>query len=104
MTERVPAGTRVQLSYTLLEAEQRAPGLPHDTADVPYVVRVKGILHEPAALGDTAAVRTTAGRLLEGRLSEVAPADSHTFGRPVAALVTVVDAITRMLEADDERA
>ena len=44
----VPSGTWVELGRTVLEVEERAPGLPADTAAVPLVLRVSGFLLEPA--------------------------------------------------------
>ncbi len=89
----VPAGTRVEIRYTLLDPAERATGLPDDTAAVPYVVRVRGTLQAPAAIGEQAAVRTSTGRLLHGELTVVEPGDTHTFGRPVPALVETIAAI-----------
>ena len=89
----IPAGTRVQVRYTLLEPGERAPGIPADTARVPYQVRVRGLLVSPVEPGASATVRTPTGRLVEGELEIVEPADTHSFGRPVPALVESIDAI-----------
>lgn len=89
----VTAGSRVQIGYTLLKPEERAPGLPADTAQVPYDVKVRGILQRPAAIGDRVTVTTATGRQLAGVLTVVDPADTHTFGRPVAALVQTMESI-----------
>jgi hypothetical protein len=87
----VQPGTRVQIRFVLLAPSERAPGLPEDTAATPYVGRVRGMLLTPALPGDAATVRTASGRELSGRLEQVEPADTHTFGRPLPALLTAIE-------------
>jgi len=89
----VPAGTRVQVRTILLHPAERATGIPADTAGVPYEVRARGILVSAAAPGAPAAVRTATGRIVAGELEIVEPADTHSFGRPVPALVESIAAI-----------
>jgi hypothetical protein len=65
-----------------LPAGRRAPGIPPDTAGVPFETWVNGHLLEPARLGEVAAVRTASGRLCEGRIVEADPGYTHSFGPP----------------------
>jgi len=97
----IPAGTRVQVRFTLLDPAERAAGIPADTAAVPYEVRARGLLVSPASLGGPASVRTASGRVVDGELEIVEPGDTHTFGRPVPALVAsvaAIEALRRSLE------
>jgi hypothetical protein len=87
----VAAGTRVQIRFTLLDPQERAPGLPEDTARTPYVGRVRGTLLAAAVPGGPATVRTASGRELSGELEIVEPADTHTFGRPQPALLKAIE-------------
>jgi hypothetical protein len=96
--EQVAPGTRVQIRFTLLEPSERAPGLPEDTAAVPYVGRVRGTLLAAARAGGPATVRTASGRELSGELEVVEPADLHTFGRPQPALVVAVEPMGALLD------
>ncbi len=89
MAEVVPAGTWVELHEIVLPAGRRAPQVPEETQRVPLERTVRGWLVSPAALGDRAEVTTAAGRQLGGRLVEVAPAYSHSFGPPVPELSQV---------------
>jgi hypothetical protein len=73
--------------FTVLAPGERAPGLPPDTAAVPYEARVKGFLEREANGGEPATVRTLAGRRVEGLLTAVAPASGHSFGEPVQELL-----------------
>lgn len=94
----VPAGTRVQVRFTVLEPAQRQPGLPEDTARIPYVARVRGRLVGDGHAGERVTIRTAAGRELAGWLEVVEPADLHSFGRPPAALVEAVTPMAALLE------
>ena len=44
--ETVSKGTWVQIEQVVLEPAERAPTLPADTREVPYVMRVSGFLLE----------------------------------------------------------
>jgi hypothetical protein len=70
--------------------------LPEDTAKLPYEVRIRGILVSPAAPGESASVVTATGRQIAGELETVEPADTHTFGRPVHALVETIGEIENL--------
>lgn len=85
----VSTGTWVQIEHTVLEPAERAPGLPEDTAELPYVLRVSGFLVEDAALGDEARVRTLIGRELRGSLTKVNPSYEHSFGETVPELIDI---------------
>jgi len=87
-----PAGTEgdwVELRLVVLERGARAPGLPPETAATPLQARVKGFLERGARVGDTAAVRTLAGRRVEGTLLRVAPPSGHSFGEPQPELLAI---------------
>jgi len=89
MSEKINKGVWVEIHNIVLEAGERAPQVPDDTARVPLEMRVKGFLAEPAAVGEQADIITAAGRRLRGRLSAVNPAYQHGFGPPVAELSTI---------------
>lgn len=85
----IPTGTWVEIEQVILTPEQRAPTLPEDTRQVPYVMRVSGFLLEPAELGEKARIRTSIGRELGGTLRSVLPSYSHSFGTVVPELLTI---------------
>jgi hypothetical protein len=95
-TASVSTGTRVEIVHRLLEPSERAPGLPSDTAAVPYEVRVRGMLIRDGRPGEQVEVETAAGRVLAGRLETVEPGDWHSFGRPVGALSVAIAAIDEL--------
>ena len=100
----VRAGGWVELSLVVLEPDGRAPGLPADTAATPYAARVKGFLENAAAVGDSAAVRTLAGRRVEGTLVRLDPEPGHSFGGPVRELLDAGIELRERLGAEEPRA
>ena len=91
--ERVAAGSWVEVRQVVLRAGERAPNVPADTAAVDFVARIRGFLVTDASVGERAAIRTLAGRQVDGVLADVNPRNPADFGRPVAELLRVgVDA------------
>ena len=93
----VPAGTWVELERVILKPGERAPGIPADTASVPFAARVRGFLLAPARMGTTAEVRTQAERVVAGRLRAVLPRNPADFGDPSPELLEVGKAMKRRL-------
>ncbi len=85
----VSPGTWVEIEQIVLDPGERAPTLPEDTRQVPYVLRVSGFLLEGAAIGEPARVRTLIGRELGGTLTTVNPSYSHSFGETVPELLDI---------------
>jgi 2-amino-4-ketopentanoate thiolase alpha subunit len=85
----VTRGTWVQIEQVLLAPAERAPTLPEDTRQVPYVLRVSGFLLEDAELDQEARVRTLIGRELSGALRTVNPSYTHSFGETVPELLEI---------------
>jgi len=82
----------------ILRPGERAPGIPADTASVPFAARVRGFLVAPAHKGATAEVRTQADRLMTGRLRAVLPRNPADFGDPSPELLQVGKAMKRRLK------
>ena len=89
MTERCNPGDWVEIENVLLEPADRSANLPEDTAAQPLRMWVKGFARTQAALGDEIEIETMTGRTVTGRLSEVNPGYTHTFGRPAPELTHV---------------
>ena len=86
---KVNRGTWVQIEQVLLTPAERAPTLPEDTRQVPYVLRVSGFLLEDAELEKDARIRTLIGRELSGALKTVNPSYTHSFGETVPELLEI---------------
>jgi hypothetical protein len=85
----VTKGTWVQIEQVLLTPAERAPSLPEDTRQVPYVLRVSGFLLADGELGEDARIRTLIGRELSGALKTVNPSYTHSFGETVPELLEI---------------
>lgn len=85
----VARGTWVEIESVVLRPEERAPGLPEDTAATPYVLRLSGFLTEEAELGDEVAVKSLIGRTHRGVLRTVNPSYEHGFGATVPELLHI---------------
>ncbi|MBG9982097.1 2-amino-4-ketopentanoate thiolase [Aerococcaceae bacterium DSM 111020] len=73
-------GEWVQISSRVLSADQRAPQVPEDTSRTPLVMWVKGYLLEEAEIGDEVTIETVTGRQTSGKLVEIQPKFTHSFG------------------------
>lgn len=82
-------GDWVEVSYVLLQPEDRASGIPADTAAQPLLAWVKGFALAEAAVGEEVAVETMSGRTVTGRLTVVRPGYSHSFGTPPAEITGI---------------
>jgi 2-amino-4-ketopentanoate thiolase alpha subunit len=96
----IPAGTWVELERVILDVGERAPGIPSDTASVPFAGRVRGLLVAPAFLKSEAQVRTQADRIVSGTLRTVLPRNPANFGETSAELLLVGKAMKARLGAD----
>jgi hypothetical protein len=88
----------VQIRFEVLAAGKRPSNVPPDTAGVPYELRVKGILRYPAVGGERATIVTPAGRVLQGVLEVIEPADMQSLGRPPQALIEAQENIRKLLQ------
>jgi hypothetical protein len=98
--ELAAAGSWVEIHRIVLPAGERAPQVPEDTKHVPLEMRVKGFLAAPAAIGEEVEIVTRSGRRLRGRLVEVNPAYTHSFGAPLPELVTIGEEVRRLLRGE----
>lgn len=81
--------TWVQIEQTILDSSQRAQNLPEDTKLTPLMAWVKGFLLEDAQMGDIVNIETVTGRIETGRLVQVKPYYTHSFGKVVDELFEI---------------
>jgi hypothetical protein len=82
----------------VLQAGERAPQVPDDTARVPLEARASGWLdQDEAEVGAAATILTNTGRRLTGALIEVDPAPGHGFGKPIGELLSIGPDLRRRL-------
>lgn len=97
MTEKAAKHTWVEIHRVVLQPGQRAPQVPDDTQRVPLEMKVKGFLMHDATIGEAVEILTPAGRTLNGTLTAVNPAYTHTFGTPIAELSAIGNEVRAML-------
>lgn len=86
---KIVKGTWVEIEQVILTPAERAPSLPEDTRQVPYVMHVSGFLLEDAELGQEVRVCTRIGRELCGTLRLVNPSYTHSFGETIPELLDI---------------
>lgn len=80
-------GNWVRIHKLVLEAGERAPGIPEDTQKVPLELWTKGfLLNECANIGEKVEIETYIGRKMEGILLEVDPYYEHDYGKFIPEL------------------
>jgi len=103
MKERAEIGDWVQIEEVVLEAGDRAPGVPDDTAEVPLLMRIKGFAQTEADVGEQVKIKTIIGREVKGKLVDTDPRYDHDFGRPVSELLEVGQRARKMLRTTEKR-
>ena len=103
MTELIEQGTWVEIHTVVLKADERAPQVPEDTRKVPLEMRVKGFLLAPATIGEDAEIETPSGRHLRGKLVQVNPAYTHSFGAPIPELSSIGREVRTLLRRKGKR-
>lgn len=93
-------GDWVRIHRVVLQADERAPGIPDDTASVPLEMWVKGSLLTDAEIGDEVEIETATNRIEYGRLVEVNPYYKHSYGKFVPELIQI-DRQLRSILAED---
>jgi len=76
-------GDWVNIYDIVLKPEERAPQVPDDTKNVPLETWVKGFIQHDAEIGEKVEIITMTGRRVTGKLVEVNPSYTHSFGRTV---------------------
>lgn len=83
-------GDWVRIHAVVLKAEERTAKLPEDTQACPLEMWTKGFLQEDSAeIGDEVTVMTAVNRLVIGKLLEVNPTWTHSYGEFVPELVII---------------
>lgn len=81
-----PKGTYVKITKDILKPEHRLDTLPEVTSSKPLTGWVKGKLLREADINDKAPIETITGRFVQGIITEIEPAYTHTFGAYVKEL------------------
>lgn len=85
----IQKGTWVKIKQQVLNNTQRAPQLPDDTKEVPFIMWTKGFLVEDAEMNSETIVETLTGRHVSGTLMEVEPSYDHNYGSFIPELLRI---------------
>lgn len=85
----VKKGEWVRIHAIVLKADERTAKLPDDTQKCDLQMWTKGFLQEDAEIGDEVTVMTAANRLATGKLIEVNPYYTHSYGKFVPEIVEI---------------
>ncbi|MEA4986741.1 MAG: 2-amino-4-oxopentanoate thiolase subunit OrtA [Anaerovorax sp.] len=98
----VKKGEWVRIHSIVLEPSGRAPKVPDDTRACPLEMWTKGFLQEDAEIGDEVTVKTAANRLEKGKLIEVNPYYTHSYGKFVPELVQIDKQLREIMFGGDK--
>lgn len=93
-------GDWVQIMEVVLEPGERAPKIPKDTSQVPYVMKVKGFLTQDANIGDIVTIKTVIDRTVSGKLVAVNPRYDHSFGPPPNRFMNIGYKLRKILKEE----
>ncbi|MDA3941751.1 MAG: 2-amino-4-oxopentanoate thiolase subunit OrtA [Spirochaetia bacterium] len=83
-------GDWVRIHSILMEAGNRATGVPADTSNVPYELWDKGFLiSDKAEIGEEVEIETITGRKIKGTLLETNPSYGHDFGEFIPEIILI---------------
>ena len=82
-------GEWVRIHRVVLRAEERTAKLPEDTKHCDLEMWTKGELLDDAEIGDDVRIRTAVGRTEHGRLIEVEPYYTHSYGKFVPEIIEI---------------
>jgi len=94
-------GDWVRIYKIVMPAGERAPQVPDDTAKVPFEMWQKGfLLNEKAEIGSIVEIETVIGRKVSGKLIEINPYFTHSFGKCIPEILKI-DQQLRVLMRED---
>ena len=96
-------GDWVRIHKVVLPAAERTAKIPDDTKQVDFEMWVKGTLqNETAEIGEEVTIVTATGREETGKLLEVNPYYTHSYGKFVPEIVQIDRQLREVLFGGDE--
>lgn len=95
-------GDWVRIHKLILTADERAPQVPDDTKKVPLEMWDKGFLLDKfATVGDEVEVETIIGRRLSGKMIEINPQFSHSWGNCIPEILQIGKQVKGLLRNEE---
>ena len=98
----IKKGEWVRIYKIVLQPSDRSPKVPDDTKKVPLEMWTKGFLQEDAEIGDEVSVETAVGRITTGKLVEVNPYYTHSYGKFVPELIKIDKQLREIMYGGDK--
>lgn len=96
-------GDWVRIHKVILPAAERTAKLPDDTKHVDFEMWVKGTLQdETAEIGDEVTIVTATDRVETGKLLEVNPYYTHSYGKFVPEIVEIDKQLRKIMQFGGE--
>lgn len=77
----IKKGTWVEIVKVVLPSEERSNAIPEETKRTPLMMWVRGNTLENSDLGEVVEIETISGRIVKGKVTQVEPAYTHSFGK-----------------------
>ena len=87
--EMAKKGDWVRIHRVVLKADQRTAKIPDDTQKCDLEMWTKGFLQADAEIGDEVTVITASNREEKGKLIEVNPYYTHSYGKFVPEIIQI---------------
>src|SRR5699024_1194704 len=88
--EKAYANEWVEIEIEVLSTEERSPNIPNDTKNKPYIQWVRGhLLNKQAFIGEQVKIKTSIGRILEGKLNSLHQGHFYSYGETVQELIDI---------------
>src|SRR5690554_6196437 len=94
----IKKNTYVLIKKIILDHEDRTAHLPDDTKRVDYVMKIKGLLTHDANLNDEVTILSDTHRLIKGKLIEVNPSYTHSYGKHLDEVLKMKSIILSEME------
>jgi hypothetical protein len=79
----IEKGTWVEIVREVLSPEERSNAIPDETKKTPLIMWVRGNTLQPGRLGEEVEIETISGRKIKGKITQIEPSYTHSFGRYV---------------------
>lgn len=82
----IEKGTWVEIEREVLSPEGRSSAIPDETKKNPLTMWVRGNTLQPSNLGEQVEIETISGRRIKGKLTQIEPAYTHSFGKYIGEI------------------
>lgn len=97
----IEKGTWIEIEQIVLEPIDRSNAIPEVTKKTPLKMWIKGFAQEDCNIGELSTVKTTTGRIMEGKVTLEKPSYNHDFGEFIPELMFIGPQAKEILWGDE---